>query len=198
MKEIANKEVAEEVLTALGEQLAALGSRFEIVVIGGSGLLALGLVERSTRDVDIVALRADDADADLQGPDPLPKALQVARDRVARDFSLPQDWLNPGPSSLLDFDLPQGFVDRLQARSYGDYLTVQYASRLDQIHFKFYAAVDEGAGKHLRDLEALFPSPEELLKAARWACSHDPSPEFEGELRLALAHFGVDDGDPWS
>jgi hypothetical protein len=192
MASIQNRKAAEELLQALGEQLGAAQQRFELVVIGGSGLLALGIVERTTRDVDIVALRVD---SELRSPDPLPDPLRIARDRVARDFSLPQTWLNPGPADLLDFGLPEGFVDRLETRSYGDYLTVHFASRLDQIHFKLYAAVDEGAGKHLRDLEALSPTTDELLRAGRGARTHDPSPEFEGELRLALGHFGADDGD---
>lgn len=56
------------------------------MVVGGSGLLAIGAVERATRDVDVVALRNADG---LRNPDPLPAALQAARERVARDFSLP-------------------------------------------------------------------------------------------------------------
>lgn len=192
MNNIQNKESAEKLLDALGEQLAAARHHFEIVVIGGSGLLALGVVERTTRDVDIVALRSG---SELRKPTPLPEALRIARDRVARDFSLPEDWLNTGPADLLDFGLPEGLVDRLETRSYGDHLTVHFASRLDQIHFKLYAAVDQGPGKHSEDLEALAPTSEELLRAARWARTHDPSPGFEQELQRALAHFGVDDGD---
>ena len=41
----------DEALSALGEQLEAAGARFELVVIGGSALAALGLVLRTTRDV---------------------------------------------------------------------------------------------------------------------------------------------------
>lgn len=41
---------------ALGEQLALRGERFTIAVVGGSALLALGLVTRTTRDVDVVAV----------------------------------------------------------------------------------------------------------------------------------------------
>ena len=37
---------AERILDALGEQLAARGERYELVVIGGSGLLALGSLPR--------------------------------------------------------------------------------------------------------------------------------------------------------
>jgi hypothetical protein len=192
MKKIQDKDAAERLLDALGEQLTAAKQRFELVVIGGSGLLALGVVQRTTRDVDIVALRSG---SDLRKPIPLPEALRIARDRVARDFSLPEDWLNTGPAGLLDFGLPEGFMDRLETRPCGDYLTVHFASRLDQIHFKLYAAVDQGPGKHSEDLEALAPTNEELLQAARWARTHDPSSGFKQELQRALAHFGVDDGD---
>jgi Nucleotidyltransferase of unknown function (DUF6036) len=45
-------ERADELLGALSEQLAAAGQQFDLVVIGGSALLALGLIERTTRDVD--------------------------------------------------------------------------------------------------------------------------------------------------
>jgi hypothetical protein len=190
MNNIPDREAAEQLLGALGEQLAVLGQSYELVVIGGSGLLVLGAIERATRDVDLVALRSG---ATLENPDPLPEPLGEARDRVARDFSLPQDWLNAGPASLLDFKLPTGFLDRVESRSYGEHLTVHFASRFDQVHFKLYAAVDAGPGKHSQDLEALAPTPEELLRAARWTRTHDPSPGFEEVLRRVLAHYGVDD-----
>lgn len=114
---------------------------------------------------------------------------------MARDFSLPEHWLNPGPAGLLDFELPEGFLDRVESRRYGSHLAVHFASRFDQIHFKLYAAVDAGPGKHSQDLEALAPTPEELLTAARWTRTHDPSPGFEEVLRRVLAHYGVDDAE---
>lgn len=122
------QESANRFLGALGEQLAARRERFELVVIGGSALLALGLVERTTKDVDIVALRSD---GDLDYAKPLPEGLQTACDLVARDFSLPAGWLNPGPTDLLKLGLPDGFVDRLERRDYGAGLVVYLASRYD-------------------------------------------------------------------
>lgn len=179
-----------ELFSALGEQLAARGERVELVVIGGSGLLALGLTNRATRDVDVVALLSDRA---LAKPRPLPSRLIEARDQVARDFDLPEDWLNAAPADLLDFGLPDGFVDRLKRRDYGEALTVHLASRLDQIHFKLYAMVDQGAGKHEADLRALEPTRGELLAAARWTRTHDPSEGFREQLVGALAYLGVED-----
>jgi hypothetical protein len=192
MSDITNSETTDRLLSALGEQLAALGQSFELVVVGGSGLLALGLTERSTRDIDILALRDDDK---LGSAKPLPAALDAARDRVARDFSLPAKWLNPGPTALLEFGLPEGFIERLERREYGDCLTVYFASRYDQIHFKLYALVDQGPGKHEADLRALSPTEEELLAAARWSTSHDPSEGYAQMLRDVLTHLGVDDVD---
>lgn len=187
---ITSFQMADEFLSALGEQLAELGAHYELVVVGGSALLALGLVSRPTKDVDVVALREADS---LRPGAPLPEPLRVARDRVARDFELPEDWLNDGPAALLDFGLPEGFLARAERRDHGHALTVWYASRFDQIHFKLYATVDQGAGKHEADLRALDPTPEELLAAARWTRTHDPSEGYRTVLVQVLAAFGVED-----
>jgi hypothetical protein len=192
MSDITTKEAADRLLSALSEQLAAVRQRYELVVIGGSGLLALGIIERSTRDVDLLALRSGD---ELGSARPLPGELEAAGNRVARDFSLPASWLNPGPTDLLDFGLPEGFIERLERRDYGQALTVYFASRYDQIHFKLYALVDQGPGKHEDDLRALSPTEEELWAAARWSRSHNPSEGYEEILRNVLAHMGVRDVD---
>lgn len=188
--DVQNRDEVDRVLFALGEQLQAQESRIEIVVIGGSALLAVGLVSRATRDVDVVALVTS---AGLQSPNPLPQPLAIARDRVARDFGLPSNWLNTGPAGLLDFGLPDGFVARLTSRDFGPALRVYFAGRIDQIHFKLYAMADGMAGKHEADLRALEPTERELLAAARWTLTHDPSEGFRSLLLQALAAFGVED-----
>ncbi|MDX6622774.1 MAG: hypothetical protein QOE75_706 [Solirubrobacterales bacterium] len=192
MSDIQQNERLDEILTALGEQLEALEATADLVVIGGSALIALGTIERATRDVDIVALRQGQ---ELVSADPLPAQLATARDRVARDFGLDGDWLNPGPTDLLELGLPHGFAGRLESRSYGPSLTVRFASRIDQIHFKLYALVDRGPGRHESDLRALSPQSEELLTAARWARTHDPSPGFKTMLEEVLDYLEVNHGD---
>lgn len=179
-----------ELLAAVGEQLAASNAHAELVVIGGSALLAIGLISRPTLDVDVVALLAGQT---LVDPRPLSAELIAARDRVARDFGLPETWLNAAPADLLDFGLPEGFVERLERHDYGGSLTVHFASRFDQIHFKLYAMADQGAGKHEADLRALSPTRAELLAAARWTRTHDPSEGFRQQLLAALAYMGVED-----
>jgi len=140
--------------------------------------------------IDSAAAADELLDASLE----LPAALRSARDEVAQDFGVVADWLNSGPAELLRFGLPAGIEQRWSTRSYGSALTVRWASRFDQIHFKLYAAVDQ-AGKHLRDLEALKPTRTELVAAARWTRQHDPSEGFADPLREALAYFGVRDAD---
>lgn len=149
-------------------------------------------MDRTTSDIDVLAL---DSAEGLKPADPLPPPLVVARDRVARDFELEPDWLNPGPADLLRFGLPDGFMKRVETRGFGPALTVHFAGRVDQIHFKLYALVDQGAGRHEDDLRALKPTRDELLAGARWAMTHDPSEGFRKELLGALEHLGVQDAD---
>lgn len=181
----------DRLLSALGEQLALRGEEYSIVVVGGSALLVLGVISRPTRDVDVVALLKEGS---LVSAEPLPEGLLEAGRIVAADFGLPQDWLNTGPASLLDLGLPGGFLERAFRRDYGNGLETVFASREDQVHLKLYAVADQGAGRHLADLEALAPSEAELLRAARWTRTHDPSEGHREILMKVLDHFGVTDG----
>ena len=184
---------ADRLLLALGEQLALAGHNYDLIVIGGSALLALGLVSRPTRDIDVVALGGSSR---LHEALPLPQPLAHARDRVARDLDLPEDWLNSqAAQDMLRLGLPDNFVDRLTRREYGPSLTVHYASRVDQIHFKLHATVDRGGGRHFADLQALEPTHHELTIAARWARTHDPSEGFLHVLVEVLTYLGVNDAD---
>lgn len=190
---IDTSEAADRLLFALGEQLEHLGYAHGLVVVGGSALLALGLVTRATEDVDVVAVER--GGRLLASANPLPDSLLEARARVARDFGLSRDWLNTGPTSLLDQGLPEGFKGRLERRAYGPALTVWFASRFDQIHLKLYALVDRGPGKHESDLRALEPTSRELIAAARWTRTHDPSEGYLSSLTQTLRHLGVDRAD---
>ena len=166
--------------------------RFNLVVCGGSALAATGLVTRTTKDVDVVALMDDDGV--LLDPAPLPQALVRAAHEVALDLGLQQDWLNNGPSSgdggLFRLGLPEGFVERLSWVTIGERLTVGFISRYDQIHFKLYAAVDQSGSYHAEDLRELHPTDVELLDAAGWTRTHDPSEGYLQGLQWFLQEFG--------
>ncbi len=189
------KDEVDKVLSALGEQLAAIKKApLDLLVCGGSALHALRLITRPTKDIDIVALIAKGPSNGflMQTAQPLPAHLIEAAAKVARDLQLKDDWLNSGPTATLSFGLPEGVLERAQTKTYGRSLTVRFISRFDQIHFKLYAAVDQ-AGKHYQDLLALKPTAEELEKAARWSMTHDVSKAYRGEVKRIITEMGYPD-----
>jgi hypothetical protein len=181
-----------DALATLGSILEDRGYSYEVVVIGGGALLLIGLITRSTKDLDVVAL----ADGDKWSrASPLPKPLTQAVKDVADALDLADDWLNAGPTDLLDFGLPEGFASRTTVERFGS-LTVRYASRIDQVAFKLSAAADHwpDRSKHLHDLRALSPSVEDLVAAARWCTTHDTSAGFRDvQFAPVLLIFGVTD-----
>jgi len=75
-------------------------------------------------------------------------------------------------------------------------LILNIASRYDQILLKLYAAADHWPGsKHADDLRRLKPTREEVIAAARWTISQDPSAGFQHLLENALRELGVNDAD---
>ena len=69
----------------------------------------------------------------------------------------------------------------------------EFASRFDQIHFKLFAMVDQAGGRHEADLRAMQPGESELISAARWSITQDPSPGYRMVLREALGALGIED-----
>lgn len=160
--------------------------KVELVVCGGSALIATRLVPRTTQDVDVVAMMK--SDMSLADPEPFPEYLKEAASVTAKTLNLSSDWLNAGPADLFRMGLPEGFESRLVKRLIGEKLTVYYASRIDQIFFKLYAAVDRG-GYHITDLLALTPTDDELFQASKWAMTHDVSEGFKMMLKKLLAEL---------
>ena len=174
-------------LSLLNEQLIITNApRTEIVVCGGSALIALSLVPRTTQDVDIIAMMKSGI---LSDPEPLPEYLVNAAAKVGISLNLPADWLNNGPASQFRMGLPDGFTERLHRIEIGQKLVVYYIDRIDQIFFKTFASADRG-GYHVRDLLELSPSEEELLDAAKWTLTQDISPEFREILKDMFVKLG--------
>jgi Nucleotidyltransferase of unknown function (DUF6036) len=160
-----------------------------LVVCGGSALILTGLVKRTTRDVDVVALLT--STGSLVSAKRLPDGLIAEVRQIARDLDLDEKWLNSGPADIFTMGLPQGFAERLTTRSFGSHLQVSFISRLDQIHFKVYAAVDL-PGRHSEDLLKLNPTEQEMEAAARWAMTHDVSEEYRMVLIDMLRVLGYE------
>ena len=186
------RESLENALGLLGALLQEQGTAAQLVVVGGSNLLLLGVLDRPTADVDVVALRSDDA---YVRADVLPASLVDAVADVGATLGLGPRWLNTGPVSLMDFGLPSGWTTRVVVRRYGS-LQLHLLGRADLVALKLYAAVDQGPGsKHFHDLHLLDPTPAQLLEGARWTRTHEPSAGFEQELRRVLALLGTEVGD---
>lgn len=186
-------------LETLGELLAEEGQTADLVLIGAGALLLRGELIRPTGDLDVVARVRDGI---LEASQPFPEPLVRAVRRVGAALDLPhiprddKDWLNPGPSYLTTMGLPEGFQQRLTARTFGA-LTIRIASRRDLIALKFFAASDPQRlprrAVDLADIRKLSPTRDEVLHALRW-CQHvDGRPDFlQADAAPMLAELGID------
>ncbi len=185
-----------EAVDALGEILASQGESVAVVIVGGTAMIVQGYVERATSDVDIIAIaRYINAGRQriIESPEPLPESLVQAISRVARDFNLPEDWMNTTAGLQWKTGLPPGFADRIHWRQYGG-LSLGLADRHDLILMKLYAAADsEGpTSVHYQDLLALKPTHDELDVAVIWVRSQDSSREFSRILDQVVEQAKVD------
>ena len=178
----------EDALHAVGGLLRAEDAHAAVVVVGGASLSLLGLVPRTTRDVDVIArVQEPEPDAEPGGnaisghlvpPDPLPEPLVRAIRTVARDFGLPAYWMNTDVALQWRYGLPPALEEELTWRRY-DALTVGLVGRGSLIALKLFAAVDGGpTGVHFQDLVALRPTEDELSQAASWVRTQDASSVF--------------------
>lgn len=167
----------ERALRAVGEILEAEGQSVAIVVVGGSALNLLGVVERVTRDVDVIAV----------GYPPDAAAL------VAADLGLDEDWINTGPALQWKQGLPPGLEGRVRWRRYAN-LNVGVVDRRDLVFLKLYAAADSTGptSVHYQDLIALRPSDEELQSARAWTLTQDASPDFHHIVDQVVHHVSRD------
>jgi hypothetical protein len=193
---LANGSEIENALQKLGELLALERQKYAIVVLGGAALNLLGIVQRVTTDVDILAFAHSDGGKTmglLEPPEPLPEPLVRAARTVARDLGLESEWLNTGPALQWRSGLPPGIEQRIRWRRFAA-LQVGLVDRFDLIFFKLYAAADsEGPGSvHYQDLLALRPKARELGSAAAWVKTQDTSVEFQRVLELVVNHVQTD------
>jgi len=161
------------------------------VVVGGASLNLLGMIERATHDVDVIA-RASGVDglgpADLHPGQPLPEALSRAVRKVARDYALREDWLNAEVSSQWSQGLPPTLPQDIEWRRFGA-LDVGLVGRRTLIALKLFAAADRGSRSvQLQDLRELTPTEDELKEAEEWVLTQDASPLFPRMVTGVIEH----------
>jgi hypothetical protein len=166
----------------------------ELVSCGGASLNLMGLVSRTTGDVDIICAVEVSTKGKVRR---LTKMAMPARftelvAEVGREMGLKKDWLNFGPAPLMDFGLPDGLEKRLKRQSYGKCLALHVISRLDQIHLKIYAAMHPKTRieTHLGDLMEMEPTEAEAGAAVDWLLKRKTSADFRRKLKEVLDRIG--------
>ena len=168
-----NSGSLQESLTLVGEILEIeKASPVHLVVVGGSALLAAGIISRTTEDVDVLAERGI-PEGEIVPIHQLSQALSEAARRVAAELDLPANWLNASAAlfSIPVESYPADLWSEMKRQAFGSCLEVSFLGRAGLIYLKFYAAIDPGRKrrKHDRDdLVHLDPTKEEAEKAIKW------------------------------
>lgn len=165
---------------AAGDLLRAAGEHVSIIVVGGAALNLLGIVRRTTDDVDVIARAVTDSSGVLRlaQAEPFPASLRSAIRTVARDFSLRENWMNAEVGAQWVHGLPPWILEDLTWRAYGN-LQVALVGRRTLIALKLFASVDSGpTSVHLQDLLAIVPTDTELEESRRWVATQDANEEF--------------------
>ena len=186
-------EIREDLLMALGDHLAVAGVSVAVVIVGGASLVLTGLINRTTKDIDIIAQVDESARPPAPLPaTPLPSAMEAAIRTVARDFALPADWMNTQVGAQWRAGLPPDLLQGAIRKEYGP-LTVYFAARAGLIPLKLFAVVDSGPdSKHFQDLLALEPSEAEIERAAGWVLGQDVGDDFDQLVEQAVERLRSD------
>jgi hypothetical protein len=165
-------------IEAFDRHLTSLAVRFEGVVIGGTALVLMGVVQRNTKDVDILLPT-------------LPEDVALA----SRDFALQQrqagddlddDWFNNGPIQLGDV-LPPGWRERVERIFVGRSLVLSTLGRADLLKSKLFALCDRGTD--MADCIALAPTAEELAECLPWLEFQDGNELWPAHVRSTMAEL---------
>jgi hypothetical protein len=189
------KEEIEHALAVLGRRMALDGAPdMEVLCCGASALCVLGLLSRSTMDVDVLGVVV--RDRDLDPCEVFPVEMERAIANAGLELGLADDWFNGSASRLLERGVPEGTLERSLAhrRAFGPCLTVRFLDRKDQVALKLFASMDPVDGiRHLRDLEEIFPEADEVSHALSWMGGWQSSDAFRSKLKAIVTGFGFED-----
>lgn len=164
-----------DVLIAFGKYLHDRGQNFEVVIIGGAALLALGIINRATVDVDCLS---PEIPADIQAA-----AITFSGKYSGNSSPLQKDWLNNGPRALVA-DLPSEWDKRLQMIYQGTGITVYTLCRADLLLTKLFAYCDRQQDEG--DCIALAPTEQELSDSYNWLRERDGHPGWPDHVKASL------------
>lgn len=171
-------------IEAFDRYLLVLGLRFEGVVIGGSALGLMGVIQRPTHDFDILVPEVPPAIASA--------ARDFAKAQRQAGVDLLDDWLNNGPRQLGEV-LPAGWRERVQRIFDGQALVLSTLCRSDLLKSKLFALCDRGTD--LPDCIALAPTAEELAECVPWLELQDGNELWPAHVRTTIADLARRIGD---
>lgn len=162
-------------IEAFDAWLATRTLRFDAIVVGGSALALLGVIDRQTRDFDIL---------DPEVPNVIARAArEFAAHLRGTGVELADDWLNNGPIQLRDV-LREGWQLRTRALFVGNALILTTLGRPDLLATKLFALCDRGTD--LSDCLALAPTAAELADTEPWLVTQDTNPIWPEHVRATL------------
>jgi len=189
------KEEIEHALSVLGRRMALDGAPdMEVLCCGASALCVLGLLSRSTMDVDVLGVVV--RDQDLDPCEVFPVEMERAIAHAGLELGLADDWFNGSASCLLERGVPEGTLERslVHRRTFGPCLRVRFLDRRDQVALKLFAAMDPVDGiRHLKDLEEITPDAEEISHALEWMAGWESSAAFRAKLKAIVIGLGFED-----
>lgn len=189
------KEEIERALSTLARRMALSGAAdLEVLCCGASALCVLGLLSRSTLDVDVLGIISEEKE--VLPCERFSPEMETAIADSGRELGLPDDWFNGSASTLLQRTIPAGALERSKKhrKEFGPCLTVRFLDRTDQVALKLFASMDPKDGqRHLRDLEKISPTHSELTHAVAWMSSWDSNQEFRERLAYLVEGFDFPD-----
>lgn len=183
-----------EALNRLSQILELNDEHYELVVGGGAGLILSEQISVGTYDIDVIAVLKDGTFEEPNWTD----HFKDARETVSNELGIRSDWINAGPSSLIEI-LPTGFGARLKNNSdemaFSEAITVRPVSRYDQIILKTYASLNMKYDspkwhKHVNDLREMKVNPEEIASGIKWALNNcGDFPDEYSEIEQKAVEF---------
>lgn len=189
------KEEIERALHALARRMALSGADdLEVLCCGASALCVLGILSRSTMDVDVLGIISDESD--VLPCEHFSPEMEAAIAASGRELGLPSDWFNGSASTLLQRSLPTGALERSgkHRMKFGPCLVVRFLDRVDQVALKLFASMDPKDGqRHLKDLQEISPTRSEILHAVEWMSSWKSNQAFRDRLAYLVEGFDFPD-----
>ena len=147
-----------EVLNQFDDQLTKEKVEFNGIVVGASALVLLGIIDRMTRDIDLIN-------------NSIP---QKVRDQIEifakKNIGLDSNWINCS-SAVLRKNLQPGWESRLREIFRGKSLRLQTLSRKDLLITKLIGYCDRGTD--IYDCIGMKPSQKELKTSFHWVRQQD-------------------------